>query len=99
MDDNVIFPLICGLCPKRRVLTGLAPYRDGVIPAERRSRVRPSVQMTPEVPELWAAPGVVGHLRCKNRHSWALAQEELIAAYRRAVESGRREIVAGIDIA
>jgi hypothetical protein len=111
MESGVhpLLDLVCGYCPNRRTLTRLSYHSSRLeiladppveieeptlIPVDRN---RPSVRggVTADRP----AAGESMRFQCRKGHLWTLPQEELLAAYNRAVAANRREIVAGVDLA
>jgi hypothetical protein len=100
--------LLCGLCPTRRVLThltlwsspdraeaGLPPaWVVGLVEPLRGRKQRPSV----ETRRLLAAPGQPRQWRCRRRHPWSFTEQQLRDAILAAVDAGRDEIIAGVDL-
>jgi hypothetical protein len=91
--------LVCGDCPNRRVLADLVP--DPARPdlpsvAVGRPHLRPSIGGATYGHELRAD---VLRRRCKRGHAWSIPASELHEAWRAAVAAGRRDIVAGVDVA
>jgi hypothetical protein len=98
--------LLCGRCPTRRVLCHLRlwpewlPYTpDPVVRTEETGhrRRRPSVSRAPS-PSWEPGEFAAVRRRCRLGHAFVLYQEKLVPAYRQAVASGRRELVAGVDL-
>ncbi len=101
--DQIRLALLCGLCPTRRVLGYLTlwPKADRVadpvvVPVEAgRRKARPSVVSR----SLAGDQGELRQWRCRKGHPWSAEREELRDACLAAVEAGRREIIAGVDVA
>lgn len=105
--------LLCRLCPNRRVLThftlwsspdraeaGLPPDY-GVEPVETKQRwQRPSVEIRrpfdrQDPPRRYNPPR---QWRCRKRHPWSFTEDQLRDAILAAIDAGRDEIVAGVDL-
>jgi hypothetical protein len=92
-----LLALVCGYCPKRRVLDHLWLGGDVVVPiAAGQRKARPSVAFPPEVDR--TSDGQPYRQRCKDGHSFDVSQHDLLAAYRQAIAKCRRDIIAGVDV-
>jgi hypothetical protein len=86
--------LVCGRCPKRRILHHVVLLWDAIVPCQvGKRRSRPSAAVDTSVDEALAG-GPVRQI-CKDGHEWAIEQPDLLAAYQRAIAECRRDIVAG----
>jgi hypothetical protein len=89
--------LVCGRCPKRRLLHYVVRLGDAVVPVQvGRRKARPSVPVDSSIDE--ALAGGPLRQRCKDGHAWEIPQTELRVAYQRAVAHRQRDIVAGVDV-
>jgi len=99
MSDGPEIVLLCGLCPTRRVLCYLHSIGSGkvyVAPGKGRRERRPSVEGGRFLIPLRDGPPL--RRRCRHGHPWEIPAPALQTAYTAAAESGRRELVAGVDV-
>ena len=93
-----LLALVCGHCPKRRILDHLWLWGGRVVVpiTTGQRKARPSVEFPPEMHR--TIEGQPYRQRCKDGHRWEFEDADLLAAYQTAIAAKRRDIVAGVDV-
>jgi hypothetical protein len=100
MGTGVHLALLCGYCPTRRVLGHVTVYADRTEPLLMVSIGRRQWRPKQATPVTWqpVTDQAPLRVRCRKGHPGSPQRQELLSAYERAAEAGRRELTLGVDL-